>query len=152
MPIAQIPNANQAFGRTDAGSLGNQVLLEVVNNAATTLTHGDVVVVDVTGRLVTTTTTANDPTVLGVISTTGDTTTDAVAIPIGAPCWVCTGGVARVQIGTQTVAALGVMGSFTTAKQADDTATVIGTGFGIALEASAAKDVNNTIRCIIDKV
>lgn len=158
MPSKQVPNANQVFGQvpgatTPFGTGSEQVLLEVVNNSGGTLKQGDVVIwaaADVVGNKVTTTVTANDPRVAGVISRTGDSSVDGVTIPAGGTCWLCTGGVARVNIGAQAVAALGILGSFTTAKQADDTAAaVVGAVIGVALEAQTAVDVNGCIRAKI---
>lgn len=157
MPSKQIANAAQVFGQAPAagapyGTGSEQVLVEVVNNSAGTLKQGDVVVwaaADVVGNKVTTTTSANDARVAGVISRTGDTSTDGVTIPVGGTCFLCVGGVARVQIGAQAVAALGILGTFTTAKQADDTATAVGTILGVALEAQTAIDAQGCIRAKI---
>lgn len=161
--------------------LNEQVLLECVNTSAGTVTHGDVMVVDTSasansttgwipfpavaappispqagGVAVTTTTSANDKNVLGPISITGDASslgTGAPTIAIGQACWVVIGGVARVQIGGQTVVAKDSLFTFTNAKQANAvTLPVIanvGSYFGVALEANAAKDAASTIRAII---
>jgi hypothetical protein len=157
MPAKQIANPNQVFGQVDGTGLpygeGNeQVLIEVVNNSGGALQQGDVVIWAAAaneGRRVTTTTTANDARVAGVISRTGDSSIDGVSIPAGATCFLCVGGVARVNIGGQTVAALGILGTFTDAGEADDTATLNGTVLGVALEASTAVDVNG---CILAKI
>lgn len=153
MPQRQIGNVGQAFGGP-IPSLSSQVLIEVVNNSGGTLKQGDVVIIDATGRLATTTATINDPVVFGVISNTGDARTDGELIAVAGLTWVCVGGVARVNVGANTVAAKGILGSTTVAKVADDTVvlSVAGTAFGVALEANTATDANSTIRAIIDKV
>jgi hypothetical protein len=60
-------------------------------------------------------------------------------------CFIAVSGVARVQIGTNTVAAGSILGTDVTPGQAAPTAT-LGNTIGIALESQAAKDANNTIR------
>jgi hypothetical protein len=150
MPIRQISNPGGVWGAT---AQAEQVTLEVINNAATTLTQGDVVIIDATGTLVTTTTTANDKRVLGVVTTTKDASVDATPIAIGAPCQVVVSGVARIQIGAGTVAISDILGSTTTAKTAvTNNAATVGQAIAIALEAQTAKDVNNCIRAIIGKM
>lgn len=151
------------WGATTTGQ-AEQKLVECFNNTSGTLQHGDVVVVDtsagqmpaapgtITGAVVTSTTAA-DPTVLGVVSITGTADTSAATVAKGAVCQVCIGGIARVQVGSNTVTAgsHGVVQS-TTAKQGNGVAyasIVVGSMFAIPLESSSAKDANNTIRCII---
>lgn len=150
MPTRQISDAKGVWGNT---AQAEQISLEVINNAATTLTQGDVVVIDATGTLVTTTTSAGALATIGVITTTGDAAVDATPIAIGAPCKVVTGGVARIQIGSGTVAAGDILTSTTTAKRAvTNNSATLGTAIAIALEASTAKDANNCIRAIIGKM
>ena len=156
MPLPQgIANPKGAFGLPLSGTnLGGQVVMtndhfdvEVINNSAAARVYGDVVVIDVTGTLATTTTTANDKTVLGVVSQSNSNPTNC---PIGFPMLVTVRGVARVNIGANTVAAGDVLASFTTAGQAVTnnalTAPTNAAAIGIALEANAAKDTNNTLR------
>lgn len=142
-----------------------QKLIEAINNslAPVTLTHGDVVILDVAlgglvgaggwGLLVGSSASAKSPYVIGVISVTGDATTSAAQIPAGGICQVVIGGVARVNIGAQACAAGNAMQNSAIRGQALGNAALVaadsGTIFGIALEAAAAKDVNNTIRCLI---
>lgn len=168
----------QAGWTTPVPPLNEQVLLECVNTSAGTLNHGDVVVFDrsaaanattgwiplpavaapptspqASGVAVTTTASANDPQVAGPISMTGDASTFSGSIPIGGTCWVAVAGVARVQIAAQVVVAGDRMATVAVAKTAIGTtvpvAGQIGVFFGIAHEATAAKDANNTIRCNI---
>lgn len=165
---------------TPVPPLNDQILLECVNTSAGTLNHGDLVVVDRTttansttgwipqpavaappispqaaGVAVTTTTSASDVNVIGPVSMTGDASTFSGSIAIGAPLWVCVGGVARVQIGTNVAAVGTALGSFTTAKQAQAVALAaaqMGSFFGINIDtatAQTAKDANGTIRALI---
>lgn len=156
--------------------LNEQQVLECVNTSAGTLNHGDVVVFDRSaaanattgwipfpavaappispqgsGVAVTTTTNANDKQVVGPISMTGDSSTFSGSIAIGGTCWVCIAGVARVQIAAQVVVAGDMMATVAVAKTAIGTtapvAGNVGAFFGVAQEATAAKDANNTIRC-----
>lgn len=168
MPTKQIVPPISVWGGFSTGS-AEQVLLECFNNSGGTLAHGDVVVVDnsagqmptapgsITGA-VTTTTTASDPKVLGVVSIDGTANTNAATVAAGATCFVAIAGCARVQIGANTVAAGGNLSTTTTVKQAGTAAAaasvgalqaLVGTFFAVALEAQTAKDANNTIRCIL---
>lgn len=107
------------------------------------------------GVAVTTTTTANDPQIAGPVSITGDASTASGSIAIGGMVWVVLMGVARVQIAAQVVLAGDKMATVAVAKTAIGTAsasvalTQVGAIFGVAQEATAAKDANNTIRCAI---
>jgi hypothetical protein len=143
-----------------------QQVMECVNTSGGTLQHGDVVVIDnsagqmpaapgsISGA-VTTTTTAKDPKVLGVVTVTGDCSTSAATVPVGGVCMVVIFGVARVQIGAGAAPLGSFLQSAAVAKQAAGVAsgsialTDSGTIFGVALEAAAAKDANNTIRALI---
>lgn len=150
MPTKTLSNPGGVMGITASAE---NVAIEVINNAASTLTQGDLVVIDATGTLVTTTVTANVKTVVGVVTTTMDASTDATAIPIGGTCRVAISGVARVQIGAGTVAVGDILAATTTAKTAvTNNAATVGQAIAIALEANAAKDANNTIRCLIGKM
>lgn len=161
MPTRQINVPNTVWGQPLLGGGANeQILVEVVNNSGGTLQHGDVVVWDTTaaglptapadgGKLVTTSTTANDPQVAGVVSTDGTASTNSLTVPAGGNCLICIGGVARVNIGAGTVAKGGLLSTTTTAKQAATATTALGNLLGVATEAQTAKDANNTIRAII---
>jgi len=156
MPAQQgIANPKGAFGLPLSGTnLGGQTVMsndvveiEVVNNSAGARNYGDVIVVDVTGTLGNTTTTANSLQVLGVVSQYNQN----LPIPVGFPMRVAVRGVARINIGTNPPAANDVLASSTTAGVAITnnalTAATVNAAIGIALEAAAAKDTNNTIRC-----
>lgn len=172
MPARLINAPNTIWGQPlSLGGQNEQVVLEVVNNSGGTLAHGDVVVWDVSttfmptvgspqttaqdgGRAVTTTTTANDQTVAGVVTITGDASTNGGTVAAGANCMICIGGVARVQIGANTVTkGTHILQTFTSAKQATGIANasaLAGAVLGAPLESNTAKDANNTIRCKID--
>lgn len=135
-----------------------------LNNSGGTLHAGDLVVVaaDTTGTKATTTTTASDVTVLGVVAPADPSSldVDATAYASGATMPVIVKGPARIQIGANTVAAGGQLASTTTAKQAGTpgaAATVgalqalLGSFIGVALEAQTAKDANNCIRAYIQR-
>ncbi len=114
------------------------------------------------GVAVTTSTTANDKRVLGPISQTGDAASfSGATIPVGGNGWVVVSGIARVQIGAQVVVANDCLFQSGTSRQAiSQTAatvtaaagTYVGAGIGVALEATAAKDAQNTVRAIIARV
>jgi hypothetical protein len=160
MPDAQIANPAGVFGLTASPSTIDVESLQ--NNSGATRTYGDVVVIDATGTQVNTTTTANDKTVIGVVgqkaaggvgATAGDGTTYAAAAIMP----VVVRGIARINIGTTTVAANDLLTTTTTAGVATTNAgapaanAVTGSLIGVALEASGAKDSNNTIRAWIQK-
>lgn len=162
MTTKTIGNPGGLYGLT--ADTQTQELVEVVNNSGGTLLPGDLIVIDVTGVLATTTTTASDTTVLGVVvPTEGGTRTVASTetVASGAVMRVCIGGVARINIAANTVAAGAALASSTAAKVAavpGTAATVaalqalIGSFIAVALESQAAKDANNTIRAIIKKM
>lgn len=123
--------------------------------------------------IVTTTTTANDKSVIGVIgekpaetgpdqpggfASAGTASTSGATFAAGAEVFVIVEGPARINIGANVVAALDVLTTFTTAGQAATNALApaanagIGSFIGIAYEASTAKDANNTIRAYIKKM
>lgn len=166
----QISNPNGLYGLV--ADPNNQIIIEMVNNSGGTLVEGDVVIcTDVNAIQVTTSTAGNDTAVVGVVgpgaqlapalgsaggigaigsglAAASNTSTypNLSVIPV-----VVFGG-ARVNIGGNTVAAKGVLTSFTSAKQAQAIAaalTQIGAVIGQALESQAAKDANNTIRCFL---
>jgi hypothetical protein len=166
----QIANPGGAYGLT--ADPASQIVCDCVNGSGGTLVEGDVVIItDVNGLSVTTTTTGNDTAVCGVVGP-GATAPPALGLgggpgAIGAPLTAASStstyaslavlpvivfGPARVNIGANTVAAKAVLTTFTTAKQAQTVAAAvgqIGAVIGQALESQAAKDANNTIRCWI---
>lgn len=148
----QISNPAGVWGAT--ADTDFQLAFTAVNAAAGTLLPGDVVILSGTaGTAVTTTTTDDDKLVAGVVlPEEGGTRTVASTetVASGATCDVCALGVARVNIGANVVAAGDILTASATAKVAvvDATATA-GEVLGIALEASGAKDANNTIRAFI---
>lgn len=162
---AQITNPGGLYGQTATPSA--QDVVDVVNNSAGTLLPGDLVVfaADTTGALATTTTTASDVTVLGVVAAKIPTnslstaaTTDTYAI--GAVMPVIVRGPARINIAANTVAAGVMVASSTAAKVAAVPATagsvgalqaLVGSFIAVTLESQAAKDSNNTIRCYVCK-
>jgi hypothetical protein len=142
-----------------------QEVIECVNNSGGTLLPGDLVVMtDLNGVLVATTTTASDPAVIGVVLPVdrglrtvgaGETYASGAQIP------VCVRGPARVNIAANTVAAGAPLASSTAAKVAAVPATaasvaalqaLVGSFIGNAMEAQSAKDANNTIRAYIQKM
>jgi hypothetical protein len=111
--------------------------MEVINSSGATLVRGDVVVWDrtnsaVDGIRVTTTTTANDPDVIGMVW--------SQTVAIGASCYIQYWGPTRdLKVdGTTDIAKGDLLGTFTTAKIA---AKTNGTGaFARAAEAYATND------------
>jgi hypothetical protein len=160
MPEVQIANPAGVFGLT--ASSGLQMTVSMVNNSGGTRTYGDVVVVDANGVNATTTTTANDKTVIGVVGqrsagVVGATLGDGATYAAGAIMPVVISGPARVNIAANTVAANDLLTTSTAAGVAATNAgapaanAVVGSILGVALEASGAKDANNTIRAYIMK-
>jgi hypothetical protein len=171
MPDKQIGNPAGSYGLT--ADPQQQSVIDCVNNSGGTLQEGDVVVcTDVNGIQVTTTTTLNSPQVMGVVGQgapgssglvsgggagaieTGLGAASSVStFAAGATVPVVVFGPARVNIGANAVAAAGVqLGTFTTVKQAATVtlaAGTIGAIIAISQEAAAAKDANNTIRCMV---
>jgi|SRR5215471_2806326 len=166
----QISNPGGAYGLT--ADPAGQVVVDCVNGSGGTLVEGDVVVcTDVNGVSVTTTTSANDTSVVGVVGSGAQTApalgvtggagaigsflaaaSNTATFASGATMPVVVAGPARVNIGANTVAAKAVLTTFTSAKQAQTVAAAvgqIGAVIGQALESQAAKDANNTIRCWI---
>jgi len=141
------------------------VVAEVVNNSGGTLLPGDVVVMtDVNGLLVTTTTTAVDMQVKGVVLPVDRSLRvvgAAETYAAGAVMPVCIFGNARINIGANTVAAGGNLATATVAKTAATPAAAgsvgalqltIGGFIAVAQESQAAKDANNCIRAHIGKM
>lgn len=160
-----ITNPGGLYGQTaDAGT--EQEYVTVVNNSGGTLLPGDVVcfTTDTGGVNVTTTTTASDPTVLGVVAPNDlglRTVGSAETIASGAVMKVITKGPARVNIAANTVAAGAVVATSTAAKVAAVPGTaasvaalqaLVGSFIAVALEAQTAKDANSTIRCYVQKM
>lgn len=159
MPEAFITNPQGAYGLQATAPVQ---YVEMVNNSGGTLLPGDVVTVDVTGVLANTTTTANDKTVVGVVgakapSDSLNTQPANATYASGSPMPVIVRGPARINIAANTVAASDLLTTTTAAKVAGTNAGAPGANantmslIGIAMEASAAKDANNTIRCYINK-
>jgi hypothetical protein len=161
MPDKTITNAAGLWGLTaDA----NPDVRTFVNNSPGTLAPGDVVALatDTTGVLVTSTATVNDKTVVGVVaakSPSDSLSTQAVGTTyaVGSQTQVIVRGPARINIGANTVSAgdlLTTGGSKVAATNAGAPAAnaVTGSIIAVALEASAAKDANNTIRCYVNKL
>lgn len=166
MVAKQISNPGGLYGLTADVSPD---IVEVVNNSGGTLLPGDVVcfTTDTTGVLVTTTTTASDVTVLGVVAAQ-DSVSDSLRTAAstdtyasGAVMPVVVRGPARINIAANTVAAGGNLATTTAAKVAGTPAAaasvaalqaLVGSFIGIALESQAAKDANNTIRAYIQKM
>lgn len=159
MSDKQISAVAPVWGGLGSGN-AEQKYVECFNTSGGTLAHGDVVVVDTSATqmptapgsctgAVKTTVTALDVTVVGVVSVDGTPNTNAGTIPVNGACLVCISGVARVNIGANTVAAGAALGTTTTAKQAGSVTATIGATLGFALEAQTAKDANNTIRALV---
>jgi len=145
-------NFGGAIVMTDDG-----VWFGLKNNSGVALQYGTVIVSDVTGLLGTTSTTAGDLTVIGVIDQQGCVTvtigsTPTPGVPIGGSMMVRNRGVGRVLVNNGTaVTALTPLQQSGTAGQATGNATAITVAnaqasFAIALEAYAARDTFNTIR------
>ena len=160
MPNPQILNPTGAFGLPLSGfniqgsaiMTADVVALEMQNNTTTDRTYGDVVVTDATGTLATTTTTAGDVNVAGVVAQAESAVSGGVvgkfATLTAMP--VVIKGVARVNIGAGTVAVGAVLVASATAGQATTSATpAAGSVIGIAIDSSTSKDSANTIRCKI---
>lgn len=162
MPQKTIANPAGVWGMT---ADPEPVTVEMVNNSGGTLIAGDVVITGVNGVLATTTTTASDKHVCGVVGEHGGGPVGAAVDPTtyaaGAPMPVIVLGPARINIGAQTVADGDNLATTTTAKvagKAADAANVgalqalVGSFIAVAMEASTAKDASNTIRAWISKM
>lgn len=157
--VKQISNPGGAYGYT--AQQDAKLVQYMTNNSGGTLRTGDVVVSAAAGVLATSTTTASDTTVVGVVGPTSDATDASDTYASGATNMpVIIYGFARVNIAANTVAAGANLASSTAAKvaaKAADAANVgalqalVGSFLGVALESQAAKDSNNTIRCFIFK-
>lgn len=155
MPDLQIYNPGGAFGLTGTPPV---TFVQMVNGSSGTLLPGDVVVfnADTSGVIASTTTTAADVTVLGVVGAripTDSLNTQSTSnpYPTGAVMPVIVQGPARINVGANTVAAGAVLGTAAVAKTAITEATpAVATAIAVALEA--AKDANNTVRAYINKM
>lgn len=164
MPTSQINNPGGVWGLTPNPMSAEYV--DALNNSGGTLLPGDVVVfsTDTTGSKITTTTTASDPTVLGVVGarvpsdSLSTQTTDTYAA--GAVVPVIIRGPARINIAANTVTAGAALATSTAAKVAAVPGTagsvaalqaLAGSFIATAYESQAAKDANNTIRAYISK-
>lgn len=167
MPGVTIANPGAQFGQK--GSTSSKIVEYYINGSAVTLTTGDVVIFDTTslsstivgqaGLGVTTTTTASDRLVAGVVD--GDEQNSIVAntYAVGTMVPVVVKGVARINIAGNTVATTDVLATSTAAKVATAptaaTATTngsIGMYIGVPLQANTAKDTNNCILAYINKM
>lgn len=156
MPTGIIPNRGGVYGQA---ATPEQEIKFYINGSAGTLKAGDVVVHQgVAGTHITTTTTASDNLVAGVVAepeaggAPGAAAT-AQTHAVGAIVPVVVAGIARVQIAAEVVIAGDFLVSTTAAKVAGADATpVAGQGLGIALEATAAADALTTIRAMIKLV
>lgn len=156
MPEATIVNVKDVWGAPHFTPQGARVVW-CNNNSAGTLFAGDVVILQANGIDVTTTTTANDRSVYGVVAPSnstslrlGDTTYDTYAV--GALVPVVVSGPARINIAANTIVAKDELTCSGTAKVAftnNTTTTNSGAVVAVALEADSAKDANNTIRCLV---
>jgi hypothetical protein len=93
---------------------------------------------------------ANNVNVAGVVCVTGDSSSSNMLVPPGAAFLLAVGGLARVNIGANTVAAGNLLGTDSTVPGvAANSTPTLGTLLGVALESQANIDANNTIRAII---
>lgn len=170
MPGPIAPNALGAYGQNGIG-LGPDVV-EAINNTTSTMKVGDVVVIQggitsttaVYAPNVSTSTTANDQLVVGVVSekygsspdligtlgSSGNTYAAGTVVPI------VVNGVARIRIGGNTVTAGAPLVQSGTASVAQantltTASTLVGSVIGFALEANSNSDSNSTIRAYISK-
>lgn len=152
MPTA-ITNPLGANGQT--ATSGAQEVRWLVNASAAAVTPGMVVIASgVNGLAFATTTSAASLLVIGVVgepTPNGDLSAAASlkSYAIGEVAPIIVNGPARVYVAGLTVAAGAIIQTSTTAGAVDDAAAAIGTGIGVTLEASSAKDANSTIRCWI---
>ena len=167
MPEPTIPNpgnAWQAGASWQTEQFVQQQVVEMVNTSAATRKAGDVVEVDLTtmanyGQNATTSTTLNDPQVLGVVApkTQGSLALCGDTYVAGATMPVIIKGPARINIAANAVVAGDVLTQSAVAGVAETNPTDITANagiqatIGVAGEATAAKDANNTIRAYINK-
>lgn len=160
MPDVQIQNAGGVWGQA---AQPNPQTTDLLNNTAGTLFPGDVVVVGADGVTANTSTTVNDKTVVGVVAarTPSDSQSTQPAgsgYASGQSMNVVFAGPGRINIGANTVAAGDLLTTSASAKVAATNAgtpaanAVTGSIIAVALEASGAKDGNNTVRAWIGKM
>jgi hypothetical protein len=167
-PVAQNPLG--AYNQNGIG-LGPDIV-EAVNNTTSTMKVGDVVVIQggITSTTavytpnVTTSTTANDTLVIGVVAEKYGSSPDLIGTlgssgntyPAGGIVPVVIDGVARVRIGGNTVTAGAPLvqsgtASIAQANTLTTASTLAGSIIGFALEANTNSDSNSTIRAYIHK-
>jgi hypothetical protein len=176
MPDKQIGNPAGSYGLT--ADPQEQWVIDMVNNSGGTLQEGDMVIcTDVAGINVTTTTSVSSTQVVGVVGTGAPGTSGLVTgggagaiesglaaasstntFASGATMPVVFFGPARVNIAANTVAAGAILSTSAAAKVGAVAAAfgsvallqaALGSFIAIAQESQAAKDANNTIRCMI---
>lgn len=160
MPETIIANPAGAYGNT--ASPGGTDVVDFVNGAAAARVTGDVVIFSgVAGTTVATTTGANSFLVAGVVAPAGvgpvGTLSDGTSYAVGSIMPVIVRGAARVNVGSNTVTAGDILTTSGTAgvaqtNTATTVLTAVGTLIAVALEASSAKDANNTIRCWVQRM
>lgn len=156
MATAQLGNPLGSAGGTAVSD--NLDVAHLVNASGGTVAVGDVVIASgVAGTDFTTTTSAKHKKALGVVGepTPGapGAATSATSYASGAVVPIVTRGVARINIGSNTIADAAILGTSTTVKVADTAGSPLpGDVIAIALETQAAKDANNTIRAYIGKL
>lgn len=128
-----------------------------MNGSGATLSVGQVVVLNPDGVTVTTTTTISSDLAYGVVlprAGDGLAQIQAESFPANALLRICHAGPARINIGSNTVAAGGLLSTSATAGQAavPATAATLGEVIAVALEASTAVDANGNIRALIAKM
>lgn len=155
MPVRSINNPTGVWGLT---SQADQLILMCTNTSGATRTSGDIVIADTANLAthgVTTTAGGANANVVGIVSAFDDDFSGLATFANGAPIPICVGGICRVNIGAiafvagdfvVTGATAGVAGRVAAAGLV---AAQIGMAIGVALEAAAAKDAQNTIRCWI---
>lgn len=158
-----IANPAGSFGLT--ADTDAQTVVEVVNGSAGTLLPGDVVIASgVAGTTVTTIASASSKLVVGVVLPTDRglrTVASTETYAAGALMPVCILGPARINIAANVVVAGDPLSTSAVAKVAAVAAAagsvaalqaLAGSFIGSALEATAAKDANNTIVAWISKM
>lgn len=157
MPDAQVINPSGVWGYAPTI---NPTVKWFINGSGAARKPGDLVVMRgfTDGATVTTSTTVSDTTIVAVVAAPGPSdslTTQGTTISFAAgqdmPCIV--EGPARVNVGANTPAVGDLIGTSAVAGAGNTVATPTpGQAIAVALEAGAAKDANNTIRCYVTKV
>lgn len=163
MPDVQIQNPSGFYGLP---AQINPTAKWFTNGSATARKPGDVVVMsrtDFTGTVVTIATALNDVLVVGIVAPTiptdsMNTQPSTMSYAVGQDLPVLVEGCSRVNIGAATVAAgdllttAATLGTAVTNAGAPAANAVLGSIIAVAIEASGAKDANNTIRCYVTKL